>query len=50
MRGEWNLLVEIAKPIRFVIRALEEMICEALISENELLAAYRTSSLMFQQV
>jgi hypothetical protein len=49
IRGEWNRLVEIAKPIRFVIRALEEMICEALVDENELLAAYRTSSLEFQK-
>jgi hypothetical protein len=50
MGVEWRTLVEIAKPIRFVIWALEEMICEAMISENELLAAYRTSSLTFQQV
>ena len=46
---EWNRLVELVKPIAFVIRALEEMICEALIHENELLAAYCTSSLQFQQ-
>jgi hypothetical protein len=37
------------KPIVFVIRALDEMICEALINENELLAVYRTSSSVFQQ-
>jgi hypothetical protein len=47
--GEWNRLVEIRKPILFMIRALEEMICEVLISENELLAAYCTSSLEFQR-
>jgi hypothetical protein len=42
-------LVELAKPIIFVIWALDEMICEGLINENELLAAYRTSSLEFQK-
>jgi hypothetical protein len=45
----WNQVDAIAQPIRWVIGALGEMLCEAMLSPNELVAAYRTSSLSFQR-
>jgi hypothetical protein len=45
---EWDEVNDIRKSIHFVIAALEEMTCEALVDPNELLAAYRTCNFSFQ--
>jgi hypothetical protein len=45
---DWNLVNDIYKPVKYVIRVLQEMMCEAMLDPNELLAAYRTCSLSFQ--
>ena len=45
---ELELVQDIGRPVRFVIRALEEMICEAMVGPYDLVAAYHMSSLSFQ--
>jgi hypothetical protein len=46
---DWNSVNDIYQPVKFVISVLQEMMCEAMLDSNDLLAAYRTFSLSFQR-
>ena len=45
---DWHLVHDIYQSVKYVISVLQEMMCDAMLDPNELLAAYRACSLSFQ--